>query len=236
MRTTLLVLAACALAIFALPEPAQAANEYTICHIPSANLDDARNITVSLFEKKKHLKHEDFDGKCEDRPDKPQICPAGDCNGPIPPLPAQCSDVVLAGGGGCVDPEPEPPAPVACPCADDYNAAIELYTTTNGLDDGWQGCVESGPFREPIPFDILTFDATEGSPNDPVPTPGIQLTAALYDEIDPNAWGCTALGQSATERYFDLANYEPTNVSLTLALRQHAACVELQESICTPPP
>ncbi len=123
MRTSLLVLAACMLAIFALPEPALGGNaKVTICHIPAHDLASAHDITISENALAAHLAHGDFNGKCEDRPPAPggcsvgedcfatdEQCPVGDCNGPTPPLPASCDAVDLDGGGTCVDPPSQPP-------------------------------------------------------------------------------------------------------------------------------
>ena len=67
MRTSLLVLAACVLATFAVQDLAQGANaKVTICHVPQHNLDSAHNITVSENALAAHLAHGDFIGEGED--------------------------------------------------------------------------------------------------------------------------------------------------------------------------
>lgn len=157
MRALLFISAACVLATFAVPGHALAADdEVTICHIPQHNLESAHDITISESALVAHLAHGDFNGKCEDRPTIPgscgageacfaidDQCPIGDCNGPLPPLPASCDAVVLEGGGTCVDPPTQPPVdgtilvsrnhPGSSDDATCGSAAEPCFTITQGI-------------------------------------------------------------------------------------------------------
>ena len=208
-----------------------------VCHVPEGTPDNIQIIEVgskggALVA---HILHGDWEvtaPMCDQFPDN-------DCDG----MPddsadndADCDDgddgtIDSCDTGECVFEEIE----VACPCADIYTTAITHYTFASssssspgdGLIDGWDKCATEGF----IDGTITTTDQDSSSQA----VAQIALTAAIPPPALPNQLkGCGAVTALSTIFPITFWIYQEEIDYGEAAEEEHAACVALQESICTP--